>query len=81
MTSEPLTFYSLINLEKGCSRRNLFRLEGIKGVSQYFQNRKVYEQNQIYHYLIDKSKLSDDQVLKISKINCPKCGKRLIEIK
>lgn len=48
------SFYTLLNLEKACPRRTIFRLKGIKGISQYYHARKSYERNRIYQYITDK---------------------------
>ena len=60
--SEYESFYTLLNLEKACPRRSIFRLKGIKGISQYFHARKNYERNRIYQYLTDKFHLDTNKI-------------------
>ena len=52
--SEHESFYTLLNLEKTCPRRTIFRLKGIKGISQYYHARKINERNRINKYLAAK---------------------------
>ncbi len=60
--SEYKSFYTLLNLEKACPRRIIFRLKGIKGIYQYFHARKRYEHNRIYQYLTDKFHLDTSKI-------------------
>ncbi len=60
--SEHESFYTLLNLEKACPRRTIFRLKGIKGINQYYHARKINERNRIYQYLADKFHLDTSKI-------------------
>ena len=60
--SEYESFYTLLNLEKACPQRTIFRLKGIKGICQYYHARKIYERNRIYQYLADKFHLDTSKI-------------------